>query len=199
MSSNPHVKFDVAKLEKLNHPGRLEQMPPGTLWDALAVGKGATLVEIGAGTGVFAAEFIGIEPTVTVYAADVEPAMVEWMLRNRPEVLAGHLVPVLSHETGTPLAPGIADGVFMIALHHELADPGNSYRDSARLLKPGGRILVVDWIDRETEKGPPVAVRASAEQLAAHLADAGFTDVRIHPPLAAHSVVTASKPVRTDV
>jgi ubiquinone/menaquinone biosynthesis C-methylase UbiE len=193
--AHPHLKFEPEKLERLNDPGRLDTLPPQVMWNALAVPSGSTLVEIGAGTGLFAAEFLGIDPSARVFATDVEPVMIEWMRDNRPEAVEGRIVPILSEESRTPLDAGIADGAYMIGVHHELADPDSLYAEAARLLKPGGRILVVDWLDRDTPRGPPMAVRVSAARLGTYLEAAGFTDIEAHPPLEMHSMVTATKRV----
>ena len=186
-----HLKFDLAKLERLNDPGRFETLIPGAMWEALGEPADArVIIEVGAGTGLFAAEFAARAPQATVYAADLEPSMVAWMSENRPETASGRLVPLLSEESHVPLEDGIADVVVMINLHHELAEPEASYRDVVRLLAPGGRLLAVDWAHRETPKGPPMAVRISAEEASAFLARAGLTDVRAHDTLPWHWMVT---------
>lgn len=187
-----HLKFDVAKLERLNDPGRFDSLPPEKMWDALGRPDARTVVDIGAGTGLFAAAFATLAPLATIYAVDNEPVMVDWMKAHRPEVAAGRLVPVVSSETSLPLADGIADVVTMINVHHELADPGAVYGEAFRVLAPGGRILVVDWAPHETPKGPPLNVRADPADLVGLLAGAGFREARVHEGLLDwHFVVTA--------
>lgn len=189
-----YEKFDTAKLERLNDPGRFEGLPPAKMWSILATEHPDAVVEIGAGTGLFAAAFAGIDPGVTIYAADIEEVMLAWMTENRPEVAAGRIVPVHADESNVPLPDGFADGVYMINLHHELVDPAASYAEALRILRPGGRVLVVDWADRDTEGGPPLRIRPSAAQIGEFLVRAGFSDVAIHVELAKHSVVSATRP-----
>lgn len=188
-----HLKFDIAKLEKLNDPGRFETLQPDAMWQALGLDEPHVLVEIGAGTGMFAAEFSRRAPGVTVYAADTVPEMVAWMRENRSEVAEGRVVPVLSEEGSVPLDPGIADGVVMINLHHELAKADAIYAEALRLLRPGGRVLVVDWAPEDTPKGPPVAVRATSGDLEGFLRRAGFAEVKVHDVLPWHSCVTGTR------
>ena len=192
--THPHLKFDAAKLERLNDPGRFDSLPPQKMWDALDVAAESTIIEIGAGTGMFASAFTRIHPALRVFATDIEPVMIEWMREHLPEVLEGRIVPLLAEESRVPLDDEMVDGAYMINLHHELADPDASYRETARLLKPGGRILVVDWLDRETPKGPPMQVRASSDRLREHLLAAGFDDIEIHASLEMHSMLSATKP-----
>jgi SAM-dependent methyltransferase len=189
-----YEKFDIRKLERLNDPARFEQLDPAFMWAALGRPSPRTIVEIGAGTGMFAARFLSLAPGSVLHAVDLEPAMVEWMNANRPEAADGRLVPILGDETRVPLDDGIADLVFMVNLHHELADPAATYGEALRVLRSGGQVLVVDWAPIETPHGPPMAVRASADELATALTEVGFADVLSHSGLPWHSVVTAVRP-----
>lgn len=189
----PHEKFNIHRLERLNDPGRFDSLDPARMWEAIGVPAPRVIVEIGAGTGLFAGRFAQYAPDAVVYAADIEPVMVEWMRVNRPEVAEGRVVPVLSTETGVPLDDGIADVAVMIALHHELADPAGTYAEAYRLLRPGGTLLVADWAPGESEHGPSQAVRVSADGIAEVMRGAGFANVTVHPPLAFHSLLTGVK------
>lgn len=190
----PFEKFDVSKLERLNDPGRFESLDPELMWHALGDPAPKTIVEIGAGTGLFAARFARMASGSVVYAVDSHPKMVAWMTENRPEVADGRLVPVRSSETGVPLATGIADLVVMINVHHELADPDATYYEALRLLARGGQMLLVDWAPIDTPKGPPQRIRASSETLTATLQHAGFCDIEVHTGLPWHSLLTAHRP-----
>ena len=92
-----------------------------------------------------------------------------------------------------PLPDGAADLVTMVALYHELEDPGASLAEARRLLAPGGRLLIVDWKRTETPHGPPPAARVPAEDIASALAAAGFADVTVHDALDYFSVVTGTR------
>ncbi len=188
-----HMKFDYAKLEKLNDPGRAETIIPNVMWEALAMPDAAVLVEIGAGTGFFARRFAELSPGAIIHAVDIAPVMIEWMQENVPEVQSGTVVPLLAQETRVGLDSGIADVVYMINLHHELADPVGSYAEARRLLKSGGRMMVVDWADRETPRGPRADIRVSVADLKHMLEYAGFHEVESHEGLPWHHLLTATK------
>lgn len=188
-----HLKFDPSKLEKLNDPARFESLQPDVMWGALGSPQPGIVVDIGAGTGLFAAKWVELAPGATVYAVDTEPTMLEWMRQNRPEVRTGAIVPVAGSEIHVPLDDGSAELVTMVNLHHELAHPEAMYCEAERLLACGGQLLVVDWAPVESPKGPPVAVRVSAERAERFVRAAGFSDVRSHAGLPYHWVVTATK------
>jgi len=190
-----HQKFDMSKIARLDDEGRFETMKPDVMWAALGSPEPRVIVEIGAGTGLFSARFATLAPQATIYAADTEVTMLDWMREHREGVAAGCVVPVLSDEDAVPLETASADLVMMLNLHHELADPAAIYAEAGRLLRSGGQVLVVDWADFETPKGPPLAIRASAEQLAAFLEHAGFIQVVNHAgALPWHSLLTAVRP-----
>jgi SAM-dependent methyltransferase len=189
-------KFDPAKTARLDDPGRLDDLRPDVMWHALGDPDPSVVVEIGAGTGLMSEQFAALAPRSTVYAADTAQPMLDWIARVRARLVeAGRIVPVLASETKVPLPDGIADVVAMVNLHHELDDPAATYRDAARLLAAGGRLLVVDWAPRETPKGPPLAVRAQPSEIEALLVGAGLGDVREHEGLPHHTLITAVKPI----
>ncbi|MRR13114.1 SAM-dependent methyltransferase [bacterium] len=190
-----HQKFDVRKLERLNDPGRFETLPPDVMWEALERPDAGVLVEIGAGTALFAAAFVARATCATVYAADTEDVMLEWMRANRPEVTDGHIVPVKAEETRVPLENAIADVVYMINLHHELASPRTTYAEAYRLLAPGGRLLVSDWAPGESPHGPSQSVRVAPDTVARLLQEAGFADVVVHEAALRYNwLITGTKP-----
>jgi len=183
-----------AKLPKLDDPGRIPQMNPTALWHALGDPDASVVVDIGAGTGILSAEWARLAPAATVFGADTSPEALEWMREHRHEVAEGRLVPLLAEDTHVPLPDGVAGVVTTLSLHHELADPVAVYAEALRLLAPRGMLLVVDWKPGETPKGPPVAIRVTAETIVASVEAAGFAETCIHDVLAEHSVVTARKP-----
>lgn len=193
-----HLKFDISKLERLNDTGRFESLPPRVMWEALGEPSPRVIVEIGAGTGMFAAAFLALAPDATVYAADIEDVMLDWMRDNRPEVATGRLVPLRAEEARVMLPSRVADLVYTVNLHHELVDPRAGYAEAFRLLSPEGQIMVVDWAPRDTPKGPPQEVRASAERIGEMLEAVGFVDVEVHEVLPWHSLVTARREPETE-
>lgn len=190
----PNEKFDVAKLERLNDERRFEYLTPEILWAAARTPKARSIVDVGAGTGLFARKFAQFAPHADVYAVDMHPAMVRWMFEHMPPALNDRLHPLLSSEDAVPLPTGEADLVVMINVHHELSEPRANYREAMRLLRIGGTLLVADWKPGDATHGPPQHVRASAEQIAEVVAAVGFADVCLHVGLPHHTLLTASKP-----
>ena len=185
-------KFDPKKLQKLNNPQRLLDIPPEYVWGKLNLEKPDILVEIGAGTAFFSIAFLQHFKPSTIYACDLSEAMIKWVEENVSPKYPS-IIPVKSEEHSVPLDDGIADLVFMITLHHELDNPSLTVEESYRILKPGGEIFIVDWKKIDMEEGPPEKIRCAPEQVKEELMKSGFRGVYIYNELSKHFLVVAKK------
>lgn len=194
MSHAGAPRFNPANAARLHDPMRLEKVPPALLWHLAAVPDARVIVDIGAGTGLFAAEFARLAPSAEVRAVDGSAEMLEWLREHLPPDLARRVRPVLAEVTRVPLPSAEADLVVMIALYHELGDAPAALAEAHRLLRPTGRLLVVDWKKQPTPTGPPMEHRVTAEAIAAAVSEAGFADVETDEvTLEEFSIVTATR------
>lgn len=184
------IKFNPQKLAKLNDPRRLEMINPDLIWEALELTAPRVLVDIGAGTGIFARNFAARVPAGTVYACDSSPVMADWMRENPA---AANVVSLLSGESSVPLEGEIADLVYMITVHHELEEPELLLAETRRLLKPGGKVALVDWRKEAMPDGPPIEIRVAEEAVMEQLRNAGFRNVRRCDVLPRHFLVVGEK------
>jgi ArsR family transcriptional regulator len=121
---------------------------PGGGWSALAAGMaagfaGQDVVDLGAGEGDFAlllARFAG-----SVTAVDHSTAMLrEVRVRAESAGLGGVVRTCEGDLEATPLADASADVVFLSQALHHAAQPPLAVREAARVLRPGGRLIVLD-------------------------------------------------------
>lgn len=181
-------KFDPARLDILNDPRRLLDIPPDVILSRLETRKGGVVVEIGAGTAFFSRVFLELFDPSALYACDLSETMIAWM---KDHVVPSHpgIIPVNNEEDSVPLPSGVADLVFMIVLHHELEHPLRLLREARRVLKSDGEIFIVDWKPEAMSEGPPVSIRCRPEDVASQLLRSGFDHVAIHDDLAKHFLV----------
>lgn len=185
-------KFDVSKLEKLNHPGRLVEINPEHIWEFIGVKNAKTIADIGAGTGLFAKAFSQLSPNSKIIALDLSPIMIDWMNAHIcPEF--PNITTLLMTESETPLAEQSVDVAMMINLHHELKDEMAMLQECYRILKAGGKIAISDWKKTETPKGPPMEIRSEPEEIVAQLLKSGFVNPRIFNSLINNWLVVAEK------
>jgi len=183
--------FNPKKLEKLNNPARLEDIPPDHIWKVIDRAEAEVLVDVGAGTGLFTKVFVSLMKEGKAYACDLEPIMVEWIQAN---IVPSHpsISALEASADNIPLADNTADVLIMINLHHEIPEPHLAVKEANRILKSGGRIAIVDWKKESASQGPPVAIRVSSDIISGQLRDAGFSDVSIDNTLKNHSLVVGT-------
>jgi ArsR family transcriptional regulator len=87
-----------------------------------------------------------------------------------------------------PIDAATLDAATLVLVLHHVPSPAEALAEAARVLKPGGRLLIVDMAPHEREEYRRemghVWLGFGDEQLRRLLAQAGFADVRIHalPP-----------------
>lgn len=161
----PH-KFQPKDMARLESPERAQWLDPKKTLDALGVGPGTVLADVGCGPGVVAipaAERVG--PGGQVYAVDISQEMLD---RVKEKAAAGgidNLTPILSEESRVSLPDGAVDLVLLVNVLHETENVLGLLRECRRILGPRGRLAAVDWRKESTEKGPPVEDRLASGQV----------------------------------
>lgn len=168
-------RFPPERRHLLWDEDRTKRMPAEPVLTAAGIAPGMTVIDVGAGTGywtVTLSEMVG--PEGRVIAADVEPVMIDELRSLVQERELGNVEVVASEEYHIPVPDGIADAAVLGFVLHEPPDPDALLREIARLLKPGGRALVLEWQKWETGQGPPIEHRLSAEETRNLLEAAGY-------------------------
>ncbi|MCB9480984.1 MAG: class I SAM-dependent methyltransferase [Desulfobacteraceae bacterium] len=185
-------KFDSKKLEKLNNPQRLKDIPPDYIIEKLNIKSPDVITDIGAGTGVFSMAFCEHLNPSLVYACDLSDVMIDWIKEN-VNTRCPKIIPVKNEENFLPLDNEISDLAFMITLHHELDNPLLILKEVNRILKPGGKFFIVDWKKEDMAEGPPEKIRVFPEEAARQAKEAGFINVLVFNDMAKHFLVTGEK------
>lgn len=159
----------------MEEPQRAAWQRPDQVLSALGLEAGQTACDIGAGPGYFSLRLSrALAPSGRVYAVDVEPRMLA-ALRERLEAAGlANVTPVLSLPADPLLADGLCDVVLIVDTYHHFPD-GPAYLERLkRSLRPGGRIVNIDFAKRETPVGPPVAHRIAREDFISEARHAGL-------------------------
>lgn len=182
-------KFNAKKLEKLNNPKRLESIPPEYILEKLEIKQGITVMDIGAGTGLFSKTFSSLIKDSTVYALDISEDMYNWMKNNLPE----RIIPMLMGENTIPLDSNFSDLAIMINLHHELEEPVKLLKETRRVLKKEGKVCIVDWKKEEMPMGPSIDIRCSIDEIEHQLSLSGFKNINQDSSLDRYNIIWAEK------
>ncbi len=168
----------------LDAESRLGTENPRELLIGVGIVEGMTVVDLGCGPGFLslpAAEIVGAEGHV--YAVDIESKMVDLVRAEAAERELSNVTTLRTNGDRVTLADGIADfAICGLVLHYKDDDEARAgvLRDVARLLKPGGGLLVIDR-------------SLGYEHLSELLRETGFTFGEAQPMLLdAYSVIATS-------
>ena len=185
-------RFDPRKLEKLNQPERLKNLPPEYILERADVKDPKVLVDVGAGTGFFSVPFAQKFPNSKIFALDISQTMVAWMEENIVPYYPNIKVRLMK-DNQLDLPDDSVDFLFMINLHHELEQPIKMLTECKRVLKSAGKITISDWKKEETAGGPSLAIRYEITAVEKELEAAGFKKINSHQDLPTNFLVVAEK------
>lgn len=176
-------RFPPERRDALKAEDRNQWIPPVPVLQAAGVEAGQVVADVGAGTGFWTAPLARlVGPSGCVLAIDVEPIMLDEIRTLVAEQDLNNVKILQSEEASIPLADGIVDLAVLGFVLHEPPDIEAFLAEIVRLLKPEGRVLVVEWQDHPTESGPPLEYRISAEEARALLGAAGLAVERLESP-----------------
>ena len=168
----PHVHA-----HKLDDPERRVWLPPDEVVGRLGLRPGMLVADIGAGTGYFALPIAAaVAPLGKVYAVDLQGEM---LAELRTRVPAGACIELVEADAAkTTLGTASLDLVFSANVWHELDERNSALAEFVRILRPSGRLAILDWRpDVEEPPGPPLAHRVAAGSVVDQLVRQGWSDI----------------------
>lgn len=186
-------KFNPEHLERLMSEERQKELAPEKVLREAGLRAGQIFADIGAGPGFFtipAAHIIG--PSGIAFAVDTQAEMLIDLRdrRNPPD----NIVLMKSEEYEIPIADYEADFALLSYVLHESADKVRLLKEIMRIMKPGATLLVLDWVKKAEEHGPPLEERISDKEARAFVEEAGFDVVQLSPLNPSHYRIIARRP-----
>ena len=160
-----------SRIDRLNDPAQYRYLSAEELRRFLNPDRDWTVLDLGSGTGFYPD---AVAPVVgRAYAVDVAPEMHDaYRERGLPE----NVEPVEADVGAIPLDDDAADGALSVrTFHHGVAE---ALDEVARLLRPGGRFIVVDWSATgvgDRDRGPAPENCFDLATVQSMLIDAEFT------------------------
>ena len=165
--------FDPEKAAKLEDAGRYRYVSRDELLSYLDLAEGETVADLGSGTGFYTDDVaaFGEGMDLNVYAVDVQDAMHD---QYREKGVPKNVALVTAAIGDLPFEEDELDAAFSTMTFHEFAD-ADALAEIARVLRPGGRLVVADWsAEGRGEDGPSVDERYDLEAATEFVEDVGF-------------------------
>ncbi len=165
----------------------------------LNVQSGQTVADIGAGTGLFTRM---IAPQVgehgRVFAVEIAPAFLQYINESAERQRLANVTPVLCSQRSSFLPAESVDLAFVCDTYHHFTFPQDSLASIMQALKPGGQLVVLDFIREEGVSSDWILshVRAGKGVVRAEIEAAGFqfVDEPTVPGLLENYVLRFAKP-----
>lgn len=131
--------------EWLERPERQQEERTDLLLDILDLKPTDVAADIGAGTGYFSFRLAKALPQGKVLAVDIQPEMIEYLNQGKKKAGTPNVQPILGTITDPKLPANSVDLALMVDAYHEFDHPKEMGQALVRSLKPGGRIVLVEY------------------------------------------------------
>jgi predicted methyltransferase len=179
---------------RLDDPSRDAWQKPAHVVGLLDVAEGATVVDLGAGTGYFVrylSEAVGSRGRVL--ALDTERSMVDAMYERAAREGLLNVKPDAVPPDDPALTPRSVDRVLVVNTWHHIAARVPYAEKLRAALRPGGMVLIVDFT-MESPIGPPASKRLTSDTVIDELRAAGFEAETLQESLPHQYVVAGRVP-----
>ena len=130
----------------LERPERDTEEHTEVLVEQLMLKPGEVVADIGAGTGYFSRRLARkVGATGKVLAVDIQPEMLTLLTNSMAALGISNVVPILGSATDPKLPAASVDLVLMVDMYHEFDSPLEVMEALCRSVKPGGRVVFVEY------------------------------------------------------
>lgn len=115
------------------------------LIERLPLARDFIVADIGAGTGYFTFPVARRVPDGSVYAVDIQPEMLAFIEQRMAKTEIDNVIPTLGRERDPRLPAASIDLAFIVDAYHEFSYPREMGEALVKALKPGGKLVLVEY------------------------------------------------------
>jgi predicted methyltransferase len=192
--SEHHFPDPQTYAHRLDDPARDDWQRPEEVVELLECRSGMTVVDLGAGTGYFMGSLSeAVGPQGRVLALDTERSMVDAMVERIEREKLQNVTPDLVGPDDPALTRRSVDRVLIVNTWHHISERVDYAEKLFAALRPGGRLLIVDFTIASPE-GPPPKMRLTYDTVVKELNAAGFKAQTLEESLPYQYVVAGRVP-----
>jgi arsenite methyltransferase len=183
---HPHERMPnvMEYIDRLDRPERDQEQKPAEVVDALGLKPGMRVADLGAGSGYFTRRFVEtVTETGKVYVIDVEPEALKYVEDSLIHTHRPFEAEFILARPDNPKIPvESVDMIFVCNTYHHLEDRTVYFRNTRSSLKPGGRIVIIDYYhdDRSGELGFPKRHLIARDKVVEEMTGAGYRLAKEH-------------------
>jgi len=161
MPHTPQI-FNPEKIHILESEKRRLYLDPEKILSFLDLQPNNIVADLGCGSGVFT---IPISKKVKkIYGIDIEPKMIQVLNQKILQKNIKNISTLLSNGIKIPLETSSLNLLITVNTLHEFNDRNKVFKEIFRVLKPTGKLAVVDFKKKREDFGPPSKIRISSRQ-----------------------------------
>lgn len=142
--------------EQFENEGRGEWQKVDQVIEAMGIRQGSSIADIGGGSGYFSRPFAkAVGPEGVVYCCDLATNLMDYLQESSKKEGLDNIVTVYAATDRPMIPPASVDIIFFCNTNHHLGERVPYYSGLEKLLRPGGRVVVVDWKNEDQKVGPP--------------------------------------------
>ncbi len=164
-----------AYIRAMLDPGRDEWQQPEEVIAKLGIKPGDTVADLGSGPGYFTLRFArAVGPRGRVYAVDISHEMLDYLTRQAQSAKMTNIRKVLAGPHDPKLPASSVDLIFICDTLHHISDRPQYYPLLIQALKPGGRLVNIDFEKKPLPLGPPVEMKIAKTDMIKEFETAGL-------------------------
>ena len=179
----------------LDRREREDEENPDLAMRLIRVQRGSTVADLGAGSGYFTTRLArAVGATGKVYAVDIQQGMLDLLQKAVSRERLSNVVPVLGALNDPKLPAESLDLVLMVDVYHEFSEPQTMLQHIKRALKPGGRLVLLEY--RAEDPDVPILPehKMTKAQVKLELEHEGFRQQRVYDDLPRQHLIIFIRP-----
>lgn len=132
------------------------------------------IADIGAGSGYYSFKIAEKVPNGKVFAEDVQDEMINYLNDRKRKLNSKNVEVIKGTTTSVNLPPASVNLAIMVDVYHELEYPRETLKSIKNVLKPGGRLLLIEYRAEDPSVHRNRLHKTSVKQLNKELEANGF-------------------------
>jgi len=172
-----HV-FDPKNIAVLESEDRKTWHNVDEILELIELKQNYIVADLGCGSGYFTIPFS--YKVKKIYGIDLQKEMLDFLAKKIQHCNLNNIELLLSKEDKIPLEDQSVDLLITVNTLHEFRTKEKVIGEIQRVIKSGGKAIVIDFMKKNMDFGPPLEIRISKNQAKQLFEERGFKFIKSH-------------------